>query len=727
MSLKTSFNVKYGTRRTLFLNFLRRFFWMPIVHTLLLGLVGSLSLSDFRIARMNEGVHAGGTSLSLMEYFTRYIVDDGTIEIPIILTLMASAFLGCFVMAHTYGVPSTGFTHSMPVKRREVYFSNLLCGFLLLAVPNVLFTVYAFALGVRWDAALVMLAFLLLYTAVMFTGSVCAALFSGNIIGGGCCVIAAFVTPYLIEGFIRELMDRCLRGYCSSYSDLFVTNWFYISVRDILDAPAKVLLYLAFTAVFILLGLFLLNKRDLENAGDLIVFPVLRAPTLFFGGLFVGICAYFIFGNGIVAFLLMGLAALLLLNFPIRKKFTLKGAVGAAIAFVCVSAITAAIFAFDLFGFERYVPKLADIEYAVVDDRYAYNHSFDNDFDGWVVDDPDYLDSNSSRYTTDVERRYYREDYSEYQVTDTTDIAKITELHRALTGLRNDRCSPFDAGRTMVIYYKLKNGRLVKREYIIYRDADAEIFKPVADIRKVRATDQALLCSDVVPTYIEVTGIYGKKVTIAEKDLEKVFAALQTDLAEGDFQKQGLFFGSSRNTTLSDLTVKLYRKNIVYTDDGSPVPEAIAKAQTYRIESFYIGRNKPHTKEVLNELGYGDLFDESADLPDGSYAEFSVYEGDLYPEGIAVEYDYDVYPTVETREVLNGSRVTDKECIKALICLLEDDTLDEDAPYETWVNVYFRFPYDESFDDNLKYRGEYAQKALELCAAYAKGEGKTAE
>ncbi len=727
MSLKTSFNVKYGTRRTLFLNFLRRFFWMPIVHTLLLGLVGSLSLSDFRIARMNEGVHAGGTSLSLMEYFTRYIVDDGTIEIPIILTLMASAFLGCFVMAHTYGVSSTGFTHSMPVKRREVYFSNLLCGFLLLAVPNVLFTVYAFALGVRWDAALVMLAFLLLYTAVMFTGSVCAALFSGNIIGGGCCVIAAFVTPLLIEGFIRELMDRCLRGYCSSYSDLFVTNWFYISVRDILDAPAKVLLYLAFIAVFILLGLFLLNKRDLENAGDLIVFPVLRAPTLFFGGLFVGICAYFIFGDGIVAFLLMGLAALLLLNFPIRKKFTLKGAVGAAIAFVCVSAITAAIFAFDLFGFERYVPKLADIEYAVVDDCYTYYPFFDNDFDGWVVDDPDYLDSNSSRFTTDVERRYYRSDYSEYHVTDTTDIAKITELHRALTGLRDDRWQGNEAGRTMVIYYMLKNGRLVKREYIIYRDTDAEIFKPVADIRKVRATDTTILCSDVVPTYIEVTGIYGKKATIAEKELEKVFAALQTDLAEGDFRKQGLFFRNDRDTALSNLYVQFYRKNAVYTDDGSPVPEAVAKNQNSRSATVYIDRNMPYTKEVLLELGYGDLFDESAELPDGSYAEFSVYEGDLYPKEIAVEYDYDVYPTAETREVLNGSRVTDKECIKALIRLSEDDTLDEDAPYETWVNVYFRFPYDESFDDNLEYRGEYAQKALKLYAAYAKGEGKTAE
>lgn len=345
--------------------------------------------------------------------------------------------------------------NSLPIRRETMFFTAWLTGLVPMLLADLL--TYAVVAAIALPSGLVSSTLLLKWLAVTVLGNLAFynfAVFCAMLTGSRALMPLIFLMLNFIVGLtvlcVAGLLELCLYGYSMQFPDwaTFLTPPVqlikdgvtglvdYYSDVQVSDLPlGSVAAYAGISLLFLGLGLWLYRRRQMETAGDAVAVrwakPVLKILFLVgFALSFTAIMLLLTSGGAydppfftMWCFLLIGcflgyFIAEMLLHRTVKVfRGHWKGFFIAAAAFT----VFALVLNFDLFGYERYVPAQED----VVCVR----------FDGL-----------------------------EGRVAEPENVADAIELHREALALRGKESG---SGWNLEISYELKNGRTVRRSYLV--------------------------------------------------------------------------------------------------------------------------------------------------------------------------------------------------------------------------------------------------------------------
>ena len=220
--------------------------------------------------------------------------------------------------------------------------------------------------------------------------------------------------------------------------------------------------YFLFGLIFIAIAKYAVYKGKLEKVGDSMIFRtvenIVTIVITFIGGALLGAFfgllnndAIFIFIGAILGACLAFFLVKLILERSVRI-FNGRNLKVLGISLLILLIFIAA-FVFDLTGYAKRVPDMADIK---------------------NVDSSNVLSISEEGYTNDQEEIYFK---NSYQTEDEGFINKVTELHRYLT---ENKLYIYDNDKNgteicdLKFTYTLKNGRIMNRKFTISPDEKAK-------------------------------------------------------------------------------------------------------------------------------------------------------------------------------------------------------------------------------------------------------------
>lgn len=556
---------------------LRRGLWMPITYSIFL--IVCISFTGSRFAYYDN---------AWRENYAEWLLSRLDSYLPFFgLSIIVAALVGCTVFSYINRVSSACFVHGLPVGRTGIFFAHYGAGATMLLIPNIAASVYV---GFHTGSAHFGLLFFvanLLYSIGVMSFAVLVCQISANTLGGIIFTGFGLATPIICEGFVIYLMEENLYGYAGTYSDLAVSRVFYLMPSMVPTAWG--LVYVFAIALFTSAGLLLFKRRAVELAGDLIAFAGIRKAAVYVCGILAGMCAYLIFDANLLMFLLFGVLCAVLVNFAVRKRFTIKGVITPALTVLATTVLIFVIFRFDLTGFERRIPNLEDIESARVYTRF-YDESVE-DIDGKRIN---YVDFHEP-------------------IRGEENIERVRVLHKDLIGNKNFYASA-DSSRSYTVEYTLKNGRTFERRYQIYYGKNAEAFEPVSTLREFKRHNHEILEDDISIVYAEVEGIYGKTERFEGAHADRLYRAVVEDILTVPYEKDRDLhqFASDRYVTVY---FRYFYNNAVYLS-GIPVERSVL-AQRNRGYRTAVSPSCKNTVAVLRDI-CPELIDVNTEIPDNS-------------------------------------------------------------------------------------------------------------
>lgn len=419
--------------------------WVVLLYVLLLILSGPIAfLSGSEIFREHM--------VQLMDFKLNMYLATMSV-IPITLAL--------FQFKYLHNPMHIARMHSYPFHRYEILGTKLITGFLVIAIPQVLFfffTLVFYSSADAMDGQLIHtpLAFMLLsiiYMIGIYLFTVNVSLISGFTISATFMTLIFFLVPYGLLELIFETLQRTMKGfyYNKNTFDMVVLKLSPLTL--IVDFPVERLTPMTvFSGIVFCIGLFILSlivygKRRDEMAGDIVAFNMLK-PVFVVG---VTICGIFVFGTYFssfyqssfamfIGFLLGGTLGYYISNMLLAKRFNvfkchIRGYMLVLAGVVCFQCILH----FDIFGFEKRVPMASNVESVVLEPTY-------------LLDRPE---GNVS--------------YSDPKVID-----EIVELHQKLIAEQVGSSQ----SKQFYLQYVMKNGTKIKRSY----NVDELRYKSIFDV-----------------------------------------------------------------------------------------------------------------------------------------------------------------------------------------------------------------------------------------------------
>lgn len=522
----------------------------------------------------------------------------------IFLGMLCGGIFALMIFMYINSTPAISFYHSLPYRRTTIYFTKLLSGCILLVLPiliNLFVLVSAKAsstfIPAYFEHLFIWAYIQLVYTLIVFLGVSFVAMFTGNfmylIAVSGICVI----TPLLTITFTENLLSEHLYGYIGAFEN--VLYWFYLTPNHLLSLRA--LIYLALATLFIILGCIIYNKRDLEKNGEAIVFNKAKVFFLYLVAFLCGIFSYWYFssllGKTILWMLPFGIFGIMGANMINKKQVTLKGFLKPALIYAVAVVIIFLGFKFDITGFEKRLPKAADVQEVYVEvPLFEHNYS---------------LRDMSYSY-----REYYDKRFSNLSIKDADEIEKVIALHQYKTENRELK----NQSEFFVNFnYKLKNGKTLKRGYNIYKyDGDGlaeDVFmlENMKDRRYHPYKDQTIKYSHITISH-DFTGDIASYF-VGSEEFEELKNALCEDIKnvpyEYDSTLNNIYYGSKDmrveivfEAELPDNTVKTLAPNDLTTTERKP-------SVMYR---YTISDGYPRTKAVLEKFGVYDAIPKTEEI-----------------------------------------------------------------------------------------------------------------
>lgn len=367
--------------------------------------------------------------------------------------------------------------HSLPMRREEIFLTNIVSGLLFSFVPTAVMTLCSLPIMAGcvvangWQVCLYWLLAANLQYLFFFGVAVLCAMFAGNRLGLGIAYTLVNFLSLLIGWMVNELYVPMMSGLTENYTAFekfcpvgHIAGVNFIRVEATLD---KVLgryvdgifsvtenwgylwlcAWIGIAAV--IAALLLYRRRHLESAGDLIAVPALEPVFYTLFALLVGVGFHFVLAELVyqnnMLFPVVGLVTgsftgRMLLERNVRvftkKNFLRTGILAAALG---LSILAAAV---DPLGITRWVPEKEQVK--------AVGLSLGS---GYYADD-------------------------DVTVTDPQDIEQILALHRDLVGQKKsggvqstvcydeshpDMCRAFD----ITLHYMLASGKTADRTYML--------------------------------------------------------------------------------------------------------------------------------------------------------------------------------------------------------------------------------------------------------------------
>ena len=289
---------------------------------------------------------------------------------------MSAVVLAASGFAYLHSKKKTDFYHSLPIRREMLYAVTCLNGFLYMAVAYIGFLTIAAVMirakGVPFDWGSLYLASVehLCFFALVYMTAIMAMLLTGNLVvgllGTGvlfswgpliCMTISAYFSEYFTtfygdDSFLLALSERTSP-----------VAWYVEACMS--SQPGRMALWaLLAAAVLFFLGMFLYRRRPSEAAGHAMAFPItepiirflIAVPSsLLLGAMFHSMMyedGWTVFGL-VCGLLLVSCIIEIIYHFDFKSLFAHKRQLLVSAVFV---GVVFAIFRFDLFGYDRYLP-----------------------------------------------------------------------------------------------------------------------------------------------------------------------------------------------------------------------------------------------------------------------------------------------------------------------------------------------------------------------------------
>ncbi len=607
----------------------KRFWWISLLYALALFFVLPFS-----------HLVAGppGTDRYSREMFRRSLdFASGPNQFQILLICVLPVIIAVLLFKYLNTAKSAGMMHSLPLTRKAHYINHSLVGLILLLAPvllngiilavfqrvTFLSSCYDLIDILRWMGLTV------LFNIVFYAMSIFVGMFTGSSIAQIVFTYIFYILPAGVNVFWSFNLRQWLWGYAETNTQRsFINELPFIALLDHRLGPeyfsgVNILLYLLFTAVFMVLGYYVYKIRKLESAGEIVAFPVVR-PVFKYG---VTICctlvggvyfaevsrdslAIIVFGYVFSSFLGYWVAEML-----IKKSFRVWGAYKGYLAYTLLLLILLIGVKTDFIVYQSRIPELDQVEKIY----------FGSNYHKWATEEQNEVLANEvsvegrqiTEYTADIEGGCF--------FTNQENMAHLIELHKKLAA------KPYSKeGRYRYIVYTLKNGKYLIRQYPIDENRFSKYIGPIYESMEYKEARFPILTQEIDQIKsIEIKDERTPKRPLILADIaeiEEFRRILQQELTEASFQELTI----TRNVPTG----------IRIIDDQDHV-------QYYQLPKEY-----QTVFDWLKEKGYYQdiiLFPEEVE-----YAELISRE----------EYD-----GVETREPANPEKVkiTDPQLIKELL------------------------------------------------------------
>lgn len=453
------------------------------------------SSTAFRPENLNSSLPADLALAQAQRDFTRdmlrmYSMKGGALAFMLTIAAVVLAASG---FAYLHSKKKTDFYHSLPIRREMLYAVTCLNGFLYMAVAYLGFLTVAAVMirvkGVPFDWGSLYLASVehLCFFALVYMTAILSMLLTGNLVvgllGTGVLfswgpVICMTISAYFLEYFTTFYGDDSFLLALSEWTS--PVAWYVKACMS--SQPGRMALWaMLAAAVLFLLGMFLYRRRPSEAAGHAMAFPItepiirflIAVPSsLLLGAMFhLVMCedGWTVFGL-VCGLLLMSCIIEIIYHFDFKSLFAHKRQLLVSAVFV---GVVFAIFRFDLFGYDRYLPateKLASggIYCDLLDpDATSQYHSTVEYTEGWYGVNFDAMPSSTLADQMQISDDQGLELLHTIAAQGVHDAAQARDRFlqggaRSYEGEEGD-----EAFRNVTIAWHLRNGRTVYRRYLV--------------------------------------------------------------------------------------------------------------------------------------------------------------------------------------------------------------------------------------------------------------------
>lgn len=451
------------------------------------------SSTAFRPENLNSSLPADLALAQAQRDFTRdmlrmYSMKGGALAFMLTIAAVVLAASG---FAYLHSKKKTDFYHSLPIRREMLYAVTCLNGFLYMAVAYLGFLTVAAVMirvkGVPFDWGSLYLASVehLCFFALVYMTAILSMLLTGNLVvgllGTGVLfswgpVICMTISAYFLEYFTTFYGDDSFLLALSERTS--PVAWYVKACMS--SQPGRMALWaLLAAAVLFLLGMLLYRRRPSEAAGHAMAFPItepiirflIAVPSsLLLGAMFhLVMCedGWTVFGL-VCGLLLVSCIIEIIYHFDFKSLFAHKRQLLVSAVFV---GVVFAIFRFDLFGYDRYLPateKLASggIYCDLLDpDATSQYHSTVEYTEGWYGVNFDAMPSSTLADEMQISDDQGLELLHTIAAQGVHDAAQARDRFLRGGGRSYDVEEDDAAFHNVTIAWHLRNGRTVYRSY----------------------------------------------------------------------------------------------------------------------------------------------------------------------------------------------------------------------------------------------------------------------
>ncbi len=551
-----------------------------------------------------------GVLLAFLTIALLFLFDNDTTEGFAVMTAIligVAGILPAILFSYLNNSGSVTCLHALPIKRRAHFLTNLATIYTLILVPAVIAYIIGFfycvlEMPIGISNLMDYFAVMILCITIAASAGTLGSMITGNTIAAIAFAIIFFAFPFYAEGVLKGFLSANLFG-------MWDVNYYSLDNMSIIKVNPFMIGWFIAGIIGLIVSWFLYKNRKLETNGDIISFNFLKPIFIAGVSVFAGLIGYFylcvFFDDSIFLMLPFGILGAVVSYMLSKKAFTFKGIWRPILIYVLFVGAVFATITFDLTGFERRIPDIADIE------------SID-------MVDPVLFDGRYHYYTIEGKRYYYDMLIEDYRYYDEEDFKNITNFHAQRI---EDR-----AGGSERIYlvYNLKNGRTMKRIYTASLIEDKEYLEPIYCTEQKQKLNHNWLVGEY------------PVIDIAISDDRLRNQSKTFDTLVGDSQKAKLLLDALKK----DVIEASYEDIVSYRNSMTQVQISYQRPLKDENDIEFLGRNERSTYDTF---GIPESYERTTAL----LREWGLYDAICKPEDIShvvLEFDYRGDETVKIED-----------------------------------------------------------------------------
>lgn len=479
----------------------KRFIWLPALNAILLFFFVPFAMLVSGPDRVENFIYnsqlmeaAGMVPEPSLWFYDMTFGNPLTMLLVLVIGLVWAAVLFNYLNENK----AVNFFHSLPLNRRSLFINLCLTGAAGILLPILLISAVCLLLLFYKQFSLIFTAGQVLwwtlssflFTMVIFASAVMMGMVTGQPLVQPVFAVIFNVLPLGLYTIVFYLLQKIIYGFPANISRAgeYLYNLPLIRLLDG-ERPGGgyCLVLLGLTVLYLVIAGILYRRRPLERTGDIIVYPALR-PVFKYG---VTFCVSLCFG--ILTMEVMGVnlswwplllwavigyaVAEMLLQKSVRILSAWKGLAAYCLVFILVVAGLN----FDLLGYEKRLPQVDQVAYALLN-RSDYSAES-------VVAALDAMEDQGIRLSPQLYDSLYL--YDIYR--DPENIQALADLQKELVA-RKDELK--ERSRYNDLIFVMKDGSVMRRQYRIDGYQYPEIMKRLEESAEARLNNNSALLAE---------------------------------------------------------------------------------------------------------------------------------------------------------------------------------------------------------------------------------------